>query len=233
MSLIAIDVDIAGTLQVIDKILTRRESEHATVWKSLGDKLQAVSLTVGQLDNMYYTVLAEMNEIFSQSKPDTKCIHDVVKQAQAYCTNTKLAFCLQEWRGEIQAAAYDHTLKHHRYRELASTLRSIDGPLGKFIDRLSSLQSPDTSDVREGSERIQTSDTPEVSTDDQQWDLKTVLEAVKSAYEHPVAQEQGSESRPNLADACEEAIRNYDRALSPTLALLIGHAQQELAMVGL
>jgi hypothetical protein len=102
ISLIAIDVDIADTLQAIDKILTRRESEHATVWKSLGDKLQAVSLTVGELDNMYYRVLAEIDDIFSQSKPDTKRIDDVVKQAQTYCTDTRLTFCLEEWRGEIQ-----------------------------------------------------------------------------------------------------------------------------------
>jgi hypothetical protein len=231
MSLISIDVDIAGTLQVIDKILRRRQSEHATAWKSLGDKLQAVSLTVGELDNMYYTVLAEMNDIFSQPKPDPKRIDDAVKQAQAYCTDTTLTFYLEEWRGEIQAAAFNHALKHHRYRELASTLRSIDGPLGRFINRLSSLQSPDTSDARERAAPIQAANTPKVSTDDRHWDLKTVLEVVKSAAEHPVG--QGSESLPSLANACEEAIRNYDRALSPALALLIGHARQELAMVGL
>ena len=113
MSLIAIDVDIADTLQLIDKILIRRESEHATVWKSLGDKLQAVSLTVGKLDNMYYRVLADMGDIFSQSQPDPKRIDDVIKQAQTYCTDTRLTFCLEEWRGEIQAAAFNHALKHH------------------------------------------------------------------------------------------------------------------------
>jgi len=231
--LIAIDVDIADTLQLIDKIFTCRESEHATVWKSLGDKLQAVSLTVGELDNMYYRVLADMYDIFSQSKPDPKRIDDTIKQAQTYCTNTRLTFCLEEWQGEIQDAAFNHALKHHRYRELASTLRSIDGPLGRFIDRLSSLQSPDTSDVHERPARMQVSNTPEVSTDDKQWDLKTVLEVVKLAAEHPVEEGQSGESPPDLADICEEAIRNYDRALSPTLALLIGHAMQELAMVGL
>ena len=100
--LIAIDVDIADTLQLIDKIFTRRESEHATVWKSLGDKLQAVSLTVGELDNMYYRVLADMYDIFSQSKPDPKRIDDTIKQAQTYCTNTRLTFCLEEWQAKFR-----------------------------------------------------------------------------------------------------------------------------------
>ena len=66
MGLFAIDVGIGDTLQAINGILARRESERATVWDSLEHQLQAVSLTVGELDRMYFALLAEIEAVFTQ-----------------------------------------------------------------------------------------------------------------------------------------------------------------------
>jgi hypothetical protein len=78
---IAIDVGIGDTLQAINAILVRRESERGTVWDSLAHRLEAVSLTVGELDRMYFALLAEMEDIFTESKPSRERIDAVIRQA--------------------------------------------------------------------------------------------------------------------------------------------------------
>jgi hypothetical protein len=75
-----------------------------------------------------------------------------------------------------------------------------------------------------------TADTSDVPAPDQRWDLRTVLELLKLVAEHLGDRSQKGEGLPNPREACEEAIRNYDRALYLALAELIGHARQDLAL---
>jgi hypothetical protein len=145
MAPIAIDVGIGDTLPAIDGIFERRESERGTVWDSLAHQLEAESLTVGDLDRMYFSLLAEIEDVFAQSEPSRKRLDAVIDQASIYCTDGRLILRLAEWRGIIQSTAFNRALKHRRYRVLASTLRSIDDPLRRYIERLYRLQDRDAS----------------------------------------------------------------------------------------
>ena len=229
-SAIAINVDIADTLRAIDEILGRRGSEHAAVWQALGNKLQAALETVGELDRMYFALLAEIEDIFKQDPPASERITDVIHQADTYCTDDRLIGRLVEWRGEIQAAAFNHALKRRRFRDIAATLRSIDDPLGRYIERLGRLQTEDVSSVRQRLQQIKAGNTTEVPTLDQLWDLRTVLELLKMVAAQRSDNGQDGEVRLNPTDACEEAVRNYNRALYLAIAELIGHARQDLAL---
>lgn len=66
--------------------------------------------------------------------------------------------------------------------------------------------------------------------EDNEWDLRTVLALLNSGGRHLAEQGDVNKDAPNPGEACEEAIRNYNRALSLALAQLIGHARQDLAM---
>jgi hypothetical protein len=230
MAPIAIDVGIGDTLQAIDGILARREYERATVWDSLARQLEAVSLTVGDLDRMYFTLLAEIEDVFAQTHPSRERLDAVIDQASIYCTDGRLTLRLAEWRGVIQSAAFNRALKHRRYRVLASTLRSIDDPLRRYIERLYRLQDRDAGSVPEFAQPMQTEEVTEIPAYDQQWDLRTVLDLLKSVAVRLAEEEKLGEGLADPREACEEAIRNYDRALSLALAHLIGHARQDLAM---
>jgi len=212
---IAIDVGIANTLHAIDEIMVRHESEEVTVWDSLGDQLQAVLLTVGDLDRMYFALLAEIEDIFEQPELSPGRINEVIGQARQYCADEQLTLRLVEWRGAIQATAFNETLKHRRYRDLASTLRSIDDPLERYIARLW---------------RLQTENAPEVPAENKLWDLRTVLVLLTLISDRVTGPGAMDKALPSPRKACEEAIRNYNRALSLALAQLIGHARQDLAM---
>lgn len=230
MAAIAIDVGIGETLQAIESILARRADERATVWDSLESQLEAVSHTVGELDRMYFTLLAEIEHIFAHAQPSREHLNDVIDQASTYCSDGRLTLRLVEWQAGIQSAAFSHSLKHRKYRILASTLRSINDPLGRYIQRLNHLEDKYAGGVRDLARPTQTEHISRNSACDQQWDLATVLELLKSVLARLV---EGANSDGGLADpkeACEEAIRNYDRALSLALAHLIGYARQDLAM---
>ncbi len=60
MTPIAIDLDIGNALQAISGIPARRDSARASVWDSLAYHLEAVSFAVGDLDRMYFSILAEI-----------------------------------------------------------------------------------------------------------------------------------------------------------------------------
>lgn len=230
MAPIAIDVGIGETLQAIESILARREQERATVLVSLASLLEAVSLTVGDLDRMYFALLAEIEDIFAQPQPSRERLEAVIDQAGTYCTDGRLALRLAEWQGIIQSAAFNRALKHRRYRVLASVLRSIDDPLGRYIERLYRLQHEYASGISKFARPMQTGDSPESPAHDQQWDLTTVLELLKWVMSRLVENDKLGEGPADPKDACEEAIRNYDRALSLALVHLIGFARQDLAM---
>jgi hypothetical protein len=215
MASIAIDVGIADTLRATNEILARHECERATVWEALGDQLQAVLLAVGDLDRVYFSLLAEIEDIFEKPEPSPERIAAVIDQAQRYCTDETLTLSLVAWRGAIQAAAFNRALRHRRYRDLASTLRSIDDPLQRYIERLMHLQAGTV---------------PRIPAEDNEWDLRTVLELLRSGGHHLAEQGDVNKDASNPGEACEEAIRNYNRALSLALAQLIGHARQDLAM---
>lgn len=103
MAPLAIDLDIGSTLQAIDGILARREAEHATVWDSLAYQLEAVSFAVGNLDRMYFSILAEIGNVFVEPEPPPQRIDDVIAQATAYCTDGRLALRLDDWREQSRA----------------------------------------------------------------------------------------------------------------------------------
>jgi hypothetical protein len=230
MAPLSIDMGVADTLRVIDGILARRGSERAAVWQSLGSQLQAALDTVAELDRMYYSLLAEVEDIFEHSPLSLERITDVIDQAGVYCTDERLIGRLIEWRSAIQAAAFNPALKQRRYRDIAATLRSIDDPLGRYIERLWNLQNEDISSVRERLQQIGTGNLAEVPAHDQRWDLRTVLELLKLVAASLADDGQYGQDLPSPAEACEEAVRNYDRALYLALAALIGHARQDLAM---
>ena len=230
MAPISIDIDIASTIQAVDGILAHREGERITIWELLEHQLQAVSLTVGNLDRMYYRLLAEVEHIFEQQQLSLDRIADVIDQASAYCNDERLLLRLVEWRGMIQSAAFNHALDQRRYRDLASLLRSIDDPMERYIERLYRLQDENTKDIREFLRRMQTTNTPEVPTHNQRWDLRAVLELLKLVITHLTEYGQIGEDLPNPGDACEEAVRNFDRALALVLVQLIGRAREDIAM---
>lgn len=227
---VAIDVGIGETLQAINGILARRESEHATVWDSLEHELQAVALTVGDLDRMYFLLLAEVEDVFADRLLSLERVDAVISQVRIYCIDGRLTERLAEWHGAIEEAAFNRALKHRRYRTLASTLRSIADPLGRYIDRLYHLQDAGIVDTREPAGSIPNLVTSENSFHDRKWDLKAVLELLKIVARRLADKDGPREGLADPGDACEQAIRNYDRALSLSLVHLIGHARQELAM---
>jgi hypothetical protein len=100
----------------------------------------------------------------------------------------------------------------------------------RYIDRLRHLQEGDVSAVRELVRQMHTTDTPEARARDQQWDLRTVLELLKLTAVQLEEYDTYGEGLVDPAEACEEAIRNYDRTLTLALVHLIGHARQDLAM---
>jgi len=65
----AIDIGIGDTLEAINGILVRVHTERGEMWSSLAGHLEAVSLAVGDLDRMYFAVLAEIENVFAQPKP--------------------------------------------------------------------------------------------------------------------------------------------------------------------
>ncbi len=230
MTPISIDVGIGDTLQAIDRIMERREYQRDTVWDSLAHQLEALSVTVGDLDRMYFALLADVEDIFAQPQLSRERLAVVISQASIYCTDGRLTLRLVEWRGIVQGAAFNRALKPRRYRVLASTLRSIDDPLRRYIERLNRLQDRFASRVFEFAQPMRAEQVPEVHARDQRWDLGTVLELLKSVAVRLAEDDKPSEGLADPREAREEAIRNYDRALSLALAHLIGHARQDLAM---
>jgi hypothetical protein len=222
---IAIDLDIGNTLQAISGILARRGSERATVWDSLAYHLEAVSFAVGDLDRMYFSILAEIQNVFVEPKPSAERIETAIAQATIYCTDGRLALRLDEWRGVIEGAAFNRALKHRKYRTLVSTLRSIDNPLKRYVQRLYHLQISISDPI--SSAKID--DAAKSVLDDREWDLRTVLVLLKSMAAQ-VSDDELSEGAADPIEACEQAMRNYDRALSLSLVHLIGYARQDLAM---
>jgi hypothetical protein len=226
---VTIGVGIGDTLQAIDELLARRESDRVTVWDSLSSHLEAVSLTVGNLDSLYLTVLAEIEYVFAQPKPPREQIDAAIVQASAYCTDGRLTLRLSEWRGIIQGAAFNRALKQRKYRVLASALRSIDEPLERYIKRLHHLQ--DASErARDMTYLMHASDVTETLPRDRKWDLSTVLSLLKMLASQLGEDGRFDDSFPNPREACEEAFRNYDHHLSLNLVQLIGHARQSLSM---
>ena len=57
-----------------------------------------------------------------------------------------------------------------------------------------------------------------------------MLELLNLVAAHPAEYDHVNEGLATPEEACEEAIRNFNRALSLALAQLIGHARQDLAM---
>ncbi len=230
MAPIAIDIGIAETLQAINGILARRDSERASMWSSLAYQLEAVSFAVGDLDRMYFAILAEIENAFTEPKPPSvEAVEGIIGQATVYCTDGRLALRLNEWRGAIESAAFSRALDNRRYRTLASVLRSINDPLGRYIQRLNYLQGGSGVDVCGPADQEQAGGARESFLGDRMWDLGAVLELVKStAFRLPESEFVDGAAR--VRAACEQAIRNYDRALSLALVHLIGHARQDLAM---
>ena len=229
MAPIAIDLDIGNTLQAISGILARRDSERATVWDSLSCYLEAVSFAAGDLDRMYFTVLTEVENIFTEPKPSPERILAAMAQATIYYSDGRLALRLDEWRGIIEAAAFNPALKHRKYRTLVSALRSINDPLKRYIQRLNHLQDGSGDGIDLVMRPAQASDAPEPFPDDRKWDLRAVLGLLKSVVLQ-FQKDDFSEDAAVVREACEQAIRNYDRSLSLCLVHLVGHARLELAM---
>jgi hypothetical protein len=102
--------------------------------------------------------------------------------------------------------------------------------MGRYIERLYHLQDENTRDIREFLRQMQPANTPEVPANNKRWDLRTVLELLKLVTAHLTEYGQVGEDLPNPGDACEEAVRNFDRALALVLVQLIGRAREDIAM---
>jgi hypothetical protein len=211
---IGIDLDIGDTVRAIDEILARRASADTTVWDLLRDELDAIAQMTMALDEMYFSLLTEIEDIIEQPEPSAERIAAVIRQGHIYCSDRSLLGRLIQLHAAVRVAAFHEDLKRRRYREISSTLRSIDARLGIYIARLRRFQSGEDSEARDKGSR---------------WDLKSLLEllARKSSYGL-----RADDDIP-MMQACEEAIRNFDGALSEDLWSLIGRARQQLAMARL
>ena len=128
---------------------------------------------------------------------------------------------LVDARGKLLIAAQPEALvaehgdtDRRRYREISSTLRSVDARLGTYIARLRRFQSGKDSEAQEKGSG---------------WDLKSLLELLARQASLGVCP---GDDIP-IMHACEEAIRNFDGALSEDPWPLIGRARQQLAMARL
>lgn len=214
MTAIGIDLDIGDTVRAIDDILARRGLAEASVWEYLRTELEAITQATTALDDMYVSLLVEIEDIVGQQEPSAERIAAVIRQGHSYCSDRKLLGRLIELRSAVRVAAFHDDLKRRRYREIASTLRSIDTRLGTYIARLQRFQSGEDSDAQhEGTS----------------WDLKSLLDLL--ARKASVGLRAGDETA--FRQDCEEAIRNFDGALSDDLWSLIGRARQQLAMARL
>lgn len=211
MTAVGIDLDIGDTVRAVDEILARRASSEATVWDSLRDQLEAIARTTMALDDMYLSLLVEIETIAEESKPSSEQIAALIRQGRIYCSDRQLLGHLVELRSSIGVAAFHHDLDRRRYRELASTLRSIDERLGTYIARL---------------KRFQTGEDLMAPGEGTRWDLRGLLDLLS----RDSSQGAGSGDDVQMLHACEEAIRNFDSALSEDLLSLIGRAKQQLMM---
>jgi hypothetical protein len=214
MTAIGIDLDIGDTVRAIDEILARRASAETTVWDSLRDELEAIAHTTMALDEMYLSLLTEIEDIAAQADPSAERIAAVLRQGHLYCSSRDLVGRLVELQAAVQVAAFHDDLKRRRYREISSTLHSIDSRLGTYIARL---------------RRFQNGEDPEAQGKGKHCDLRMLLDLL--ARQAPFGLRTDDEI--SVIDACEEAIRNFDGALSEDLWSLIGRARQQLAMARL
>jgi hypothetical protein len=226
MAAIGIDIGIADTLRAIDGILEHREARRDSVWDSLAAQLQAVVKTVSDLDQMYLSLLGEIEAVFEVS-PSPERVATVVHEARAYMRDDQLLMKLMQWQGVIRSAAYSRELNQRRYRDLASALRSIHDQLGRYITRLEGLQTDGPPNYPEGVSTQADSDVPS----SQRWNLRTLLELIRAWQDdYDAGDEVAIRNVQGLLDACEQAIRNYDRSPSHGLAQLVGQATEELAL---
>jgi hypothetical protein len=211
MTAIGIDLDIGDTVRAVDEILARHTSAEATIWDSLCDELEAIARIAMALDDMYLSLIVEIENIAGQPGPSPERIAIAIQQGRIYCSDRHLLGRLVELRAAIKVAAFHHDLHRRRYREIASTLRSIYERLGTYIVRL---------------RRFQDGDDQESPGDRPRWDLKRLLDLLGRGNSAATGADDGVQ----IDDACEEAIRNFDSALSEHLLSLIGRARQQLMM---
>lgn len=214
MTAIGIDLDIGDTVRAIDEILARRASAETTVWDSLRDELDTIAQTTMALDDMYLSLLTEIEDIIGQPEPSAERVAEVIRQGRIYCSDRKLLGRLIQLQAAVRVAAFHEDLKRRRYREISSTLRSIDARLGIYIARLRRFQNGEDSEAQDKGSR---------------WDLKSLLDLLARKASLGL---RADDEIPST-QACEEAIRNFDGALSEDLWSLIGRARQQLAMARL
>jgi hypothetical protein len=214
MTAIGIDLDIGDAVKAIDDMMERRASAETTVWESLRVSLEAIGQAIMALDEMYLSLLAEIEDISQQSQPSADRIAAVLRQGRSYCSDRKLLARLIELRASVSVAAFHDDLKRRRYRDIASTLRSIDTRLGTYIERL---------------QRFQEGNLAETPHQGGRWDLKSLLDILAKKSSLDLRADDGTP----ITQACEDAIRNFDGALSADLWSLIGRARQQLTMARL
>ena len=115
MTAIGIDLDIGDTVRAIDEILARRASAETTVWDSLRDELEAIAQTTMALDEMYLSLLTEIEDIIGQPEPSAERIAAVIRQGHIYCSDRKLLGRLIELHAAVRVAALHEDLKRRRY----------------------------------------------------------------------------------------------------------------------
>lgn len=211
---IGIDLDIGDAVRAIDEILARRSSVETTVWDSLRDELDAIGQTTMALDDMYLSLLTEIEDIVRQPESSAERVAAVTRQAHLYCNDRNLLGRLIELQAAVRVAAFHEDLKRRRYREISSTLRSIDARLGTYLARLGRFQSGKDAETHDKGSH---------------WDLMTLLDLLRRTVPLGVPADDDTP----ILQACEEAIRNFDGALSEDLWSLIGRAKQQLAMARL
>jgi hypothetical protein len=213
LAIIDINLDIGDTIRAIDEILARGQTRQETAWEFLADQLEAVAKTVSDLDTMYLRLLGEIEDILMHSPLSRDRLDAAIQQIRTYRTDERLFGRLSEWRGIVEAAAFQPALKHRKYRSLASTLLSIDHALGIYIDRLGRVQAGETDHGR-----------PDLSG------MQVQLEAIAVELD---SDERSGELLSEARESCEQAIRTYTRALASALAQLIGNARGDIALAHL
>ncbi len=69
MTAIGIDLDIGDAVRRSTRFLARRASAETTVWDSLRDEFDAIARTTMALDDVYLSLLIEIEDIVGQPEP--------------------------------------------------------------------------------------------------------------------------------------------------------------------
>jgi len=192
-----VDIGIGECVSSVDKILTRRHQRAADYFADLVDDLEAVSEIVNTLDNLFIELIRGFESSNLLQNKNKLNVH--LEETMKYLTKRELLKPLEDFIGNIEAAAYTKKLKPKKYRDLVSALRSISKRLNEYREQLGRGAITGVGQMKD-------------------WNLMTLWErgndVLKDRFEWR-----------DLLEIAEEVHRNQDFGLSDSIHRLIGQAK--------